>query len=242
MAGPYTPGGPAPYPSQITGGPPRIQTPDARDADLGALSKIWIAALASLVGSVAGIAASVGFVSTVYYVLTHLASRSALSLSVAVLAIVLGLTVAGFAITIVAFWFFRMGFLEVRRVDNGFYRSPTWPLVGIFGLILLALGVVVILFVFGGFWGGVALVLIGAILLLIGYIGMMVAIWRLGNRYGDSLFKIGAVLLIIPGVALVGQILVLLAASNTQTRLRRRSGVGFAAAPPMLTPPPPPPR
>lgn len=261
MAGPYAPGGPVPYSPQMTWGPPQVQPPDTRVTDLAALSKIWVAALISVVGSVLGIAVPLLLSSTGYFRIVIPASGSALPFAESALYTVLGLAVAGLAISMVAFWFYRDGFLAVRRVDNRFSSSPTWALLVIIGLILLVLGLAVLFASLialvscvgtattipascvnlGGLLGGVALLFVAIIILLIGYIGTLVSIWRLGDRYGDSLFKIGAVLLIIPYVAFVGQILILVAASKAQTQVRQHPPGGYVTAPSVMSPPPPPP-
>ncbi len=62
---------------------------------------------------------------------------------------------------------------------------------------------------------GLALVLlVGGILGLIGFIAMLIGIWRLGSRYQNSAFQIGAILLIFPIADIAGGILLYLAAQK----------------------------
>ena len=56
----------------------------------------------------------------------------------------------------------------------------------------------------GSFAAILALVVVAGILALVGYIGLSIGVWRLGGRYHNSYFKVGAVLLIIPFLNLVG--------------------------------------
>jgi Protein of unknown function (DUF973) len=249
-----------PYSPQMSWGPPPVPPSDSRDTDLAALSKIWTAALISVVGSALGVVALV-LTTTGYFRFVIPRSGSALPFAVTALYIVLGLALVGIAVSVVSFWFYRDGFLAVRRVDARFSSSPTWALLVIIAAILLALGLVALFASLiatvscvgtattipvscvnlGGLLGGLGLFLIAIIVGFIGIVGTLVAIWRLGDRYNDSLFKIGAVLLIIPYASFVGQILILVAASKAQTTVRQWPGTGFAAAPSVMSPPPPPP-
>jgi Protein of unknown function (DUF973) len=245
----------------MTWAPPQMQAPDTRETDVAGLSKIWMAALISIIGS----ALSVGvFVSlNIGYVHVALpASGSPLTLTETAVGIVLGIAIVGLVITIISFWFYRDGFLALRKVDPKFSTSPTWALLVIVGLALLALGVIALfaeLFSIiscvgtattmipasclnlGALLGVLGLVLVGAIILIVGYIGTLVAIWRLGDRFNNSLFKIAAVLLIFPYLSFVGQILILLAASGARTMVKQHPGMGYTTMPSVMAPPPPPP-
>jgi Protein of unknown function (DUF973) len=244
----------------MTWGPPRPQVPDMREADLKALSHIRIAALISIIGSIIGVAIPILLTSTGYIRAVIPSSGAPLGYTTSTLTLVLGLGVVGIAISVVSFWYYRDGFLALRGIDTRFSSSPTWALLVVIGLILVALAIVVLLAILlpilsctgsttmipasclnlGGLLGAVGLIFLAVIILLIGYIGTLVAIWRLGDRFGNSLFKIGAVLLIIPYVAFVGQILILVAASGAQTQLRQRPGFAMGMAPSIPSPPGPP--
>lgn len=174
------------------------------------------------------------------------------------LVLVIASVLVGIAFLLVSLWFFRTGFVELRSVDPRFARSPTWTLLSMIGLVIVAPGVVVVLLTvskiascagttvpvppacldLGTLLGGGALFLVGGILAIVGFIGTLVAIWRLGDRYGESLFKVGAVLLIFPLVSLVGQILIFVAARGATSRLNQPRGPVFAPSIPSAPPPP----
>jgi hypothetical protein len=238
-------------------GPP---PPNIREADLKGLSHVWTAALISIVGSALGVAVPLGLSSSGYFRISIPAAGSTVAYSLTALYVVLGVAVAGLAISLFSFYYYREGFLAFRSVDSRFSSSPTWAMLVIIGLVLLCLGLVALLAGLallvacagtsttfpascgglGAVLGGAALLLVAVIVLLIGYIGVLVAIWRLGDRFGDSLFKVGAVLLIIPFLSVVGEILVLVAASGARSKIQQTPG--YAAAPSVPYPPFPPPR
>lgn len=232
---------------------------DTRAADLVALGQIWRAALIAVVGSVLGIAVPLVLSNAGYFTIIIPTAGSAFRVNQTAVLAVLVVASVGLAISMVSFWLYREGFLAVRSVDPKFTSSPTWALMVIFGLVLFIVGLAVVLagllqllsctggsttsipsscLNLGPLLGGVVLLFVAAIVLLIGYIGTLVAIWRLGDRYDESLYKVGAVLLIIPYISFVGQILVLVATSRAKAKVERHPP--FAAAPsyPSWTPPP----
>lgn len=71
----------------------------------------------------------------------------------------------------------------------------------------------------GALLGLIGLVGIGGIVALIGYIGLLIGIWRLGDRYGQEMFQAGAVLLIFPLLSVVGVLLILVAARSARGTL-----------------------
>jgi uncharacterized protein DUF973 len=234
---------------------------DAPQTDLAALSNIWNAALIAIIGSALGVAVPLVLSSTGYYSFSVPAAGAPVRFTAAHAYAVLGVAVVGVVISVVSFWYYRRGFLALRGIDAKFASSPTWALLVIIGLPILALGLLALLASLlqllacagtsitipascvnvGSLLGGLGLLAIGLIVLFIGYIGTLVAIWRLGDRYGNSLFKIGAVLLIFPFLSIVGQILVLVASSSAQTTVRQRPPMMLAPAFPSPPPPPPPP-
>ncbi len=56
---------------------------------------------------------------------------------------------------------------------------------------------------------------IAAIVLFAGYIGLLVGIWRLGSRYSEWMFKVGAIFLLIPFLNVAGAVFVLIAARES---------------------------
>jgi Protein of unknown function (DUF973) len=258
MAGPYAPGGPPGWSPPLQWGPPGGSPPNTREADIRGLTQVFTAALISVIGSALGVAVPLALSSVGYISISIPATGSSVGYGVSAVYTVLGIAIVGLAISILALWLYREGFLAIRPVDNRFSSSPTWALLAIVGLIMVCLGLVAVLVglvqlltcsgaattvpvscvPLGALLGGAALLVIGLIVLLIGYIGTLVAIWRLGDRYDTSLFKIGAVLLIIPFLSIVGQILVLVAAHGARTRVE--AGPAYSMAPSIGYPPPPP--
>jgi Protein of unknown function (DUF973) len=251
MAVPFVPGGSPPSPPQ-RGGDPRVpETLDHNSTELAGLSNLRRAAVVAVVGSTLW---SLGFLTTV-------SPGPALSLSnrVGEPHLILGMEIGATLVTIFAFWLYAMGFARLRGIDAEFVQAPVWATVAIVGLLLQSLAVVVIIASTGNvssctlfgeataaptcpnvaaLLGGLAMSVVGEIVLFIGYIGTIIFIWRLGARYWDPLFRVGAILLIFPFLSIVGQILVLAAASRARTRVQHRPGVGIApAAASVLSPP-----
>jgi uncharacterized protein DUF973 len=234
---------------------------DPRPADLEAMSRVKTAAIISIIGAALGVAVPIGASAGGYFRIAVPMAGGTYTFNQTAVLTILGVALAGFALSMLAFWFYRAGFLALRSVDQRFSSTPTWALLAIVGLILVWVGLAVVLAslasVFscavttgpstripvgcvnlGEILGGAGLLLVGGIILLIGYIGMLVGIWRLGDRYGDSLFKIGAVLFIIPFGAIVGQILVLVAATNARKRIEQPPVSPYAPSVPMPPAPP----
>lgn len=263
MTMPPSPGGPGAWPPRAAWGPVGVPpAPNPREADLAALSHVWTAALIAIIGSALGVAVPLALSTTGYFSLTVPAAGETFSYGETALLTVLGISLVGFVLSIVSLWFYREGFLAVRSVDTRFSSSPTWALLAIVGLVLVFLALIVILYALlqvlscvsssatpgmfsascvniGALLGGFGLLLVGGIILLIGYIGTLVAIFRLGTRYNDSMFKIGAVLLIFPYLSVVGQILVLVAASRARSRVQQGPVYGFSPSVGTWSPPPP---
>jgi hypothetical protein len=243
----------------MTWGPPAVTTPDTSRTDIAGLSKIWTAAAVAIAGSVLGIVVLVAV--NAGYVRTSLPmSGSPLSVATTALEILLGVGLVGLVISVVSYWYYRDGFVFLRTVDTRFSSTPTWVLLVIAGIVFVGIAFTILVaailslvscagnasvippscIVPGNLLGPLVLLLFAGIIALVGFIGTLVGIWRLGDRYGNSLFKIGAVLLIIPYVNLVGQILILVAAGGARAQIQARPGIGFTTMPSVMSPPSPP--
>ena len=67
---------------------------------------------------------------------------------------------------------------------------------------------------------GAALAFIGGIITLIGVIGgLILGIWRMGARYAETLFKVAAILFIIPLLDVLSPILILIGVSQARKKL-----------------------
>lgn len=215
-------------------------------SDLAALREIRIAALIGLLGALVGFA--------VPLVLEGVYNVNAFAISspknvYAALDTIFGIAIAGIVVSIVGFWFYRRGFAHLRPIDVRFHSTPTWALLGVIGLALL----IVVFLGFIGLLQGISnctsltgnstvpapsnclnaaivalalvvLLLVGAIIALIGVIGLLVGIYRLGGRFDQSTFKIGAILLILPFLSIVGQILILVATYSAEEKVRAAPG------------------
>jgi hypothetical protein len=244
----------------MTWGPPVMPSPpDTRAADVEALSRVWIAALISVLGSTLGVAVPLALSLSGHFSITIPSTGGTVSFDQATLVAVIGIAIVGLVLSILSFWYYREGFLAVRPVDSRFSSAPTWALLTIIGLVMVTFGLIIVLVGFlqllscagttpssipagcvdlGALLGGAALLLIGAIILLIGYIGTLVAIWRLGTRYNETLFKVGAVLLIFPYLSIIGQILILVGASSARAKVQRAPAYGMTPSVPYPPSPP----
>jgi hypothetical protein len=175
--------------------------------------------------------------------------------------VALATTIAlGLVLSLVEFLFYRSAFLRLRSVDGRFARAPSFALLAFVGLVLAAAGLVALLVLLvrgsscavgGALPAGCStpalaaasvLAVVGAIAFLVGAIGVLVAIWRLGVRYSEGLFKAAAILFIFPFLNLIAAILVIVATSSTERKLRAMPPGGTSAPPvvyPMAPQPPP---
>jgi hypothetical protein len=158
--------------------------------------------------------------------------------------------VASSVLTFVEVFLLRAAFHRLEPVDPRFSTPSKLSLLLIIGLALVLVGLVPLLLGtqslsncvinspnpsmagncsgFAEILVGALVVLVGGILALVGYIGCLIGIWRFGSRYSNDLFKVGAILLIIPFISLVGAILILIASHSARTRLGTPPGSGFS--------------
>ena len=163
----------------------------------------------------------------------------------------------GILLQMVVFYLYHRGFAELRRVQTDFSSPSTFALVALGSLVLVLLGLVSIIQVLdqlasctpsgspipqscfsaagGGALAAFALLGVGALLLLIGTVGVLIGIWRLGERYQRSGFKVAAILFIFPFVNIVGSILILV--ETTSLLGQGRSGQSSGSPPPSGPPP-----
>ncbi len=145
------------------------------------------------------------------------------------------------AFTIVQVLLLRAAFRQLAPIDSRFSTSSKLALLLIIGFVLVLVGLIPLTIGAQGISGcitnstnstlspncpglgdlvlGGLVVFVGGILTLIGYIGCLIGIWRFGSRYQTDLFKVGAILLIIPVLSVVGAILVLVGSHSARERL-----------------------
>jgi len=220
--------GPTAAPSALPrGGPGRVElprdagsTPASTDADRRALANVSSAAMLGIAGfvlSIVGVALSVsiayfGTLETHYWNLFDLT----------VFGLLASLGAFGLIITLIELWLMRNAFLAIAPYDALFSTPSRVTPVAMAGVVLVILGLLSLVaygsttydFVTLGF---IAVVLIGAGLAVAGFFALAVGVWRMGDRYGEDLFKVGAVLLVLVGI--VGMVLILIAARSARRRL-----------------------
>jgi uncharacterized protein DUF973 len=153
-----------------------------------------------------------------------------------------GLVVVGVILGILSLLKYRAGFRALAPADRRFRSPGRGATLALFGITLVLIGYVFLFAFVANVYGscasgsyascsgtlnasagllGAALgfLVIGAILGLIGLILVLMGIWRLGQRYNESMFKIGAVLTIIPWVNIVGAFLIYLGTRHARERL-----------------------
>jgi hypothetical protein len=138
-----------------------------------------------------------------------------------------------------------LGFRDLAKVDGSRFSLP-WKLtlILIIGVAIVAAGVVTLFDDIpniiaqaptgsgtpsAAFAAAISTILVaalvaflGGILALIGVIGgEILGLWRVGSRYNESIFKIGAIFLIIPLLNIVAPILILVGAYQVKGRLDR---------------------
>ena len=245
--GPATPG--APYPSFARyaggvalsspsgGGEP---SPASRPTDLEALHRALLAAVVGLVAGALGIAILV--LNNLGPLVTAGGGSTGGSLTVRLPPVWIAVLTLGIALGVTELVLWRGAFRTLRATDVRFTTPASLALVAVVGVVLATVGVTLFLIALerlircAGPGNAIpsaclqdapllatsALILLaGAIVALVGYVGVLVGIWRLGSRFSEPPFKVGAVLLLIPYLSLVGSILLLLAARSASRRLER---------------------
>lgn len=144
------------------------------------------------------------------------------------------------ALAVVNILLLRGAFHRLAPIDARFSTPSKLARVLLAGAALAAVGLIVVLATLqnlgnctltstGGFTGhcqglvtlalGELILLPGAILVIIGYVGCLVGLWRVGERYQESSFKIGTLLLLIPLLSVAGAVLLFIAAHSTRAKL-----------------------
>lgn len=159
------------------------------------------------------------------------------------------IVVVGVIFALLSFVLYTAGFASLRKADGTFTVPMALCLIGLIGLVLIA-----------GFAGAYtaavhtaiscsttdtncqdnafnsvgayrALEIGGALLGFIGLIGTILGLYRFGKRYTNSAAKVGAILYIIPVVAILAPVLVLIGAYQVEKKLRQPAPMPPPAAP-----------
>jgi uncharacterized membrane protein len=228
----------APAGSTSAGSGPSAAT---QQADRHALGSVQWATIVALVGVVVGLVTLFGTNAAAVLSVTRVGSTTMIYVSLSGLYFLAAVSAGSFVLTFVEAILYRGAFRTLAGIDSRFATPSTLTLVLIVALVLVVLvgaGIFVVVYQAVECAGagnpltssclslGTALGLVGllgvvAIVALVGFVGLLIGIWRLGTRYGESMFKVGAVLLIIPLLNFVGAVLILLAARSARERIGR---------------------
>jgi uncharacterized membrane protein len=63
----------------------------------------------------------------------------------------------------------------------------------------------------------------GFILAVVGWIGLVIGLYRIGNRYNSTITKVGAILTILPVVSLIAPILVIVGVTSSIHEVQSRT-------------------
>jgi hypothetical protein len=223
-------------PAPPSWGPPGAVPPAYSPLDRNALADLKTFALLGIVGIIISVIAILG--SNVGRIMTVSSGSFAGAISTGVALSILG--VVGFIIGIIALLKARSAFKDLSTVDHRFSTPATLVLVFFVGMIFFILFFIALAAVIGlviasaitasGTYNatpglvaaGLALAafgVLGTICFIVGAIGMILGLWRVGERYGEDMIKIGGILYIIPFVDIVAPILVYLGVNNAQKKL-----------------------
>ena len=197
-----------------------LSTPESTAADRKALSNVASAALLGIAGFFLSIL-SVGITLGVAYFGT-LSSHAWSLFNLTVFGLLASLGAFGLVVTLIELWLMRQAFGSLATFDTGFSTPKSLTPAAMAGTVMVIVGVLSILAYGTGPETGVLLVLlavllVGAALAIIGFFALAVGVWRLGDRFDEDLFKIGAVLLVVLGI--VGMVFILIATRAARRKL-----------------------
>ncbi len=205
--------------------------------DISAMRKVVLASIVGFVGIVSILFLPYAFGEP----LTSLSgSLRNTSTAASALYALIGFLALGGILGIVQFVLMRGAFSELASRDRGFSTPRSLTLLGIIGYAMAIVGAVgIILDVVSAsscagsaatipssclhgrlVIGLLVLTIIGAVVLFVGEIGVWLGLWRFGTRYGKWMFKVGMILTILSYLAVVGYILIIIAAREVERTAR----------------------
>ncbi len=216
-----------------------VPSPSDREADRRALSSVNIAAILGIVSAVIGLLSLFTNQATSLLTSTSTSTGTTYAVDLTVLYYVVASAAIGFVLGVVELILYRRAFKTLDPLDSSFGTPATLVLLALISIFLLILtfagllGLLVQSVGCAGSSGGNAagcvnvgavlgllgIIIVLAILIFVGYIGLLIGIWRLGNRYDEGLFKAGAILLIFPVLDLVGLVLILVAVRSARHKV-----------------------
>jgi hypothetical protein len=199
-----------------------------------------LAAILGLVGAVLSIV-QLFFTSAFSFLgVSSAGSGTSLTLNLTALYLVVAVGAVGIILVLLELWLYRRAFVTLGRQDTRFSTPATMVLVALVALAIIVLVLVALVDVIyqaivcagsgnpitsacidvGTVLGLAAVLGVTAIVAFIGVIGLLIGIWRLGTRYDEAMFKVGAILFIFPVLNFVALILILVAARSASRRLQ----------------------
>ncbi len=150
----------------------------------------------------------------------------------------------GMAVEIVAWIVLTLGFRDLGKVDRGKFHVPSVFMVVMMGS-LAVVGMAAVSLTSGipqliaqmppaqggaltpasaalvtSMAGDFLFLALGGVLTIVGVVGgLILGLWRVGERYGETTIKVGAVFTIIPLLNVVGAVLILMGARQARGRL-----------------------
>jgi len=235
-AAPFVAPGYAPYGAGFPS--PGASPPPFGPTDREALGYVVTASLVGLIGALISLVTL--FTSRTGSVVSSITTSStgtSVTIDAGAFYALLVVGAAGVVLSLLEVWMYRQAFRRLAPIDARFTTPTSLVLilfVGLIGITVVGAALAAQLAAAISCAGsnpltsaclsfGLLLLLLGllgalAIAAFVGYIGMLIGIWRLGTRYDDGLFKVGAVLLFIPLLNVVGTILILVAARSLRER------------------------
>ncbi len=229
---------------------PQGPTPPT-SAEISGASRIKWGALLGVLGLVLAVAGVMVVLLDVGLGIANVSNSGYVSILNTIFAAVL-IIVAGVFVALLSFVLYTAGFASLRSADGRFRVPMVLCILGLVGLLLIG---VFVIFYASAIHTAIAcpssdttcqnnatslptavvpLAYLGAILGFIGLIGTILGLFRFGSRYSSSVTKVGAILYIIPFVAILAPILVFIGAHQVHKRLRE-----LAMVSPMTLAPPP---
>ncbi len=172
----------------------------------------------------------------VHYGGFHLGSGAA---TVASIEDLLGVVVFGAALILVSLVLYLVSFNAFRKAGPGFGGPLALMVIGLVGFLLILVGAALVLLDFfhavacsasgatsscldlSQLAGAVLAIFGGLFLAFLGWIGLLIGVYRIGKRYGSTITKVGAILMIIPFLGVIAPILILIGTHQIVRRLER---------------------
>jgi Protein of unknown function (DUF973) len=207
--------------------------PAYSSADRAALGKIKTFALIGIIGIILGFIVPIFTLGSVFsFTSAGVPNASAIASGFIAYGVV---SLIGFVLGLVSIFLVRSAFSTLASVDSAKFSMPAKMVLAFFvGLILLIIAIGVLIagvasnistinaggnFNAAGVIGALGLFALAGIISLVGIIGIILGLWRAGERYNESLLKVGGILFIIPIADIIAPFLVYFGASSAEKRI-----------------------